>query len=278
MTVGEVWEDTLINASYIKGEEFDISFEFWLAGAMIKSINEGNASRINDQVLRSYTEIPEMRFGSFLTNHDQDRVMSQLIDEDKKVKVAASLLLTAPGVPFIYYGEEIGMQGDQSHDWVRRPMQWSDAMNGGFSNASPWQPLGPAWETYNVAEELEDSGSILSHYQTLIRIRNEHAALRVGDLEVLTTTNDGIYSILRVSEDEALLVLINLGDKPVSEIWITKSQSILPEGHYTPVPILGEMTLPAIEINPNGGLFHLLSTLEIAPYQTCIYQLQPQIP
>jgi len=63
MTVGEVWEDTLINASYIKGEEFDISFEFWLAGAMIKSINEGNASRINDQVLRSYTEIPEMRFG-----------------------------------------------------------------------------------------------------------------------------------------------------------------------------------------------------------------------
>jgi len=101
MTVGEVWEDTLINAPYIKGDEFDISFEFWLAGAIIESINEGNANKVNDQVWRSYTEIPMMRFGSFLTNHDMDRVMSQLFDEDPKAKVAASLLLTAPGVPFI---------------------------------------------------------------------------------------------------------------------------------------------------------------------------------
>jgi len=236
MTVGEIWEDTLINAPYIKGEEFDISFEFWLAGAMIESINEGNASRMNDQVWRSYTEIPMMRFGTFLTNHDQERVMSQFFDEDPKAKVAASLLLTAPGVPFIYYGEEIGMQGDQSHEWFRRPMQWSDALNGGFSTASPWQPLGPGWGEYNVAAEIENDESILFHYQTLIRIRNQHAALRVGDLEVLTTTNEAIYGILRVCEDEAVLILINLGDQPVRDVWITKSQSILPEGNYTLVP------------------------------------------
>jgi len=275
MTVAEVWDETLITASYIEGEECDISFEFWLAGAMIESVNAGDAGKVSDQIRLSYTEIPEMRFGTFLTNHDMDRVMSQLLDDDNKMKAAASLLLTAPGVPFIYYGEEIGMQGDQSHDWVRRPMQWSDELNGGFSTGSPWQPLGPAWDSYNVSDELDDEESILSHYQELIRIRSEHAALRVGRLDVLTTTDEAVYSILRVSEDEAVLVLINLGSDPVENVWIASDESLLPEGNYSPVPILGDDTLPPIEIKENGALFHLLSTLELAPYETNIYQLQP---
>ena len=278
MTVAEVWAETLVTASYIEGEECDISFEFWLAGAMIESVNAGDAGKVNDQVALSYTEIPDMRFGTFLTNHDMDRVMSQLFDDDNKMKAAASLLLTAPGVPFIYYGEEIGMQGDQSHDWVRRPMQWSDDMNGGFSTGTPWQPLGPGWNSYNVSDELDDKESLLSHYKKLIRIRNEHAALRVGDLEVLTTTNAAIYGILRVNKEEAVLILINLSDQPISDVWITKSQSRLQEGSYTPVPILGDSILTPIKADEDGAIFHLLSTFEFAPYETYIYQLQLQIP
>ena len=126
MTVGEVWEDTRTTATYLQGDEFDLSFEFWLAGAMIESVKEGNANRIKHQVVQSYAEIPEMRFGTFLTNHDQERVMTQLFDNDKKAKLAASLLLTAPGVPFVYYGEEIGVQGEWGNDWNRRPMQWTE--------------------------------------------------------------------------------------------------------------------------------------------------------
>jgi len=274
LILGEVWENTEITAEYLQGDEFDLSFEFWLAGAMIESVNEGDAGKVNDQVLLSYTEIPEMRFGTFLTNHDMDRVMSQLFDDDNKMKAAASLLLTAPGVPFIYYGEEIGMQGDQSHEWVRRPMQWSDEMNGGFSTGTPWQPLGPAWDFYNVLDELDDEESLLSHYQKLIRIRNEHAALRVGELEVLTTTDEAVYGILRVSEDESVLVIININNQPVSDIWITTSQSSLPEGRYYPVPILGEEDNSPIVINEQGGLSHLMEGLTMQPYGTMIFQLQ----
>ncbi len=115
-------------------------------------------------------------------------------------------------------------------------------------------------------------------HQTMIQIRNQHAALRVGDLEVLTTTNDAIYGILRVCEDEVILVLINLGNETVENVWLAKDESILPEGRYTPVPILGENILPPIETNDYGAIFHLLSTLEFAPYETYIYQLHPHVP
>jgi glycosidase len=241
---------------------------------MIESVNAGDADSVNDQLLLSYSEIPEMRFGTFLTNHDMDRVMSQLFDDEQKMKAAASMLLTAPGVPFIYYGEEIGMQGDQSHEWVRRPMQWSNELNSGFSTGTPWHPLGPAWEYYNVVDESGDVDSILAHYKKLIRIRNEHAALRVGELDVLTTTDEAVYSILRVSEDESVLVLINISNRPVSNIWITKSDSGLSEGQHYPVPILGEGEFSPININEQGGMFHLIDGFAMKPYETIILQLQ----
>jgi glycosidase len=274
MTVGEVWEDTLITATYLQGDEFDVSFEFWLAGAMIASVNDGNASRMNAQALQSYSEIPEMRFGTFLTNHDQERVMTQLFDDDQKAKLAASLLLTAPGIPFLYYGEELGLQGEWLNNVNRRPMQWSDGTFSGFSTTTPWQPLGPGWEDYNVALESPSSDSILSHYRTLIQIRNQHAALRVGDFTILTATDETIYSFIRVSANEAVLVLINLGDQPVENVWLTKSDSSLGEGTYAMVPILGEGDFAPLEINQQGGLFQLISTAIIPPYATLIFQLQ----
>jgi glycosidase len=274
MTVGEVWEDTLTTATYLQGDEFDLSFEFWLAGAMIESVNGGNASRMNDQVLQSYTEIPEMRFGTFLTNHDQARVMTQLFDSDQKAKLAASLLLTAPGTPFIYYGEEIGLQGEWQNNWNRRPMQWTDSAFSGFSTATPLQPLGPGWENYNAALESQSSDSILSHYRTLIQIRNAHAALRVGDITVLTTTNEAIFSFLRISANEAVLVVVNLSDQPIENVWLTKSESSLLEGIYALAPILGEGDFAPVAVNQQGGLFHLISTLTIPPTSTFIFQLQ----
>jgi glycosidase len=278
MTVGEVWENTLITSTYLQGDEFDLSFEFWLAGAMIESVNEGDAGRMNTQALQSFSQIPEMRFGTFLTNHDQERVMTQLFDDDQKAKLAASLLLTAPGIPFIYYGEELGLQGEWENNLNRRPMQWSDGAAGGFTTGSPWQPLGPGWEVYNVALESPSSDSILSHYRELIQIRNQHAALRVGDLDILTTTDESIYSFFRVSANEALLVIINLGDQPVDSVWLTKSETSLAEGTYALVPLMGEGEFAPLEINQQGGLFQLISTPTIPPYTTFIFQLQKVSP
>ena len=273
MTVGEIWEDTPIMADYLQGDEFDLSFEFYLAELTIQAINAGNVQQINERLQMAYDLIPNQQFAVFLTNHDQERVMSRFFDNDEKVKAAASIMLTSPGTPFVYYGEEIGMQGDQIHEWSRRPMQWSGELNSGFSTATPWEPLGPAWYDYNVAEETGDPDSLLSHYRNLIRIRNEHAALRVGALSVVDATNPGLYSILRVSQNEAVLVLVNITSEPISDFFLAKSNSALQQGLYSAAVIMGDGQFEAININAIGGFFHHVDGPEIPPYGTVILQL-----
>ena len=273
MTVGEIWEDTPIMAKYLQGDEFDLSFEFYLAELTIQAINAGNVQQINERLQMAYDLIPNQQFAVFLTNHDQERVMSRFFDNDEKVKAAASIMLTNPGTPFVYYGEEIGMQGDQIHEWSRRPMQWSGELNSGFSTATPWEPLGPAWYDYNVAEETGDPDSLLSHYRNLIRIRNEHAALRVGALSVVDATNPGLYSILRVSQKEAVLVLVNITGEPISDFFLAKSNSALQQGLYSAAVIMGDGQFEAININAIGGFFHHVDGPEIPPYGTVILQL-----
>ena len=78
-----------------------------------------------------------VQFATFLSNHDQNRVMSQLAGKVEKARVAAAMLLTAPGVPFIYYGEEIGMVGLEADEEQRTPMQWSGGANAGFTTGRP---------------------------------------------------------------------------------------------------------------------------------------------
>ena len=178
---------------------------------MLRSANGGLSEAVSNQMNRSYSQIPDLQFATFLANHDQDRVFSQLGENEDKMALAASLLLTSPGVPFIYYGEEIGMVGSQIHERIRRPMQWlGDVAYSGFTTGSPWQAMGNGWKLYNVEDEANDPDSILSLYRDLINIRNQHAALRVGDLTLLTTTDEAVYSCLRVSDSEAVLVIINL--------------------------------------------------------------------
>ena len=166
------------------------------------------------------------------------------------------------------------MQGEWFDVADRRPMQWSKDMNAGFTTGSPWHPLGPAWHDYNVDTETHEPLSILSHYKMLIQARNEHAALRIGDLNMVKTTNEGLYSILRISENETLLVLINLSEEPVSDFFLAKSETGLAEGSYSLVPIMGEGIFESITINASGGFFHHIPLPEIPPYATIILQLQ----
>jgi len=278
VTVGEIWDKTAIMAEYLQGDEFDLSFEFYLAGAFISSVNEGAAGDTNYQIEVSNSFIPMLRYAVFLTNHDQDRTMSQLFNDPEKAKVAASLMLTSPGVPFLYYGEELGMQGNVPDDQNRLPMQWSVDQFAGFTTVSPWKPLGTSWERYNVAMETNDPASILSHYRDLIQERNQHAALRVGNLSILATGNNSLYGILRVSQQEALLVLINLSREPVTEFALSLEQSGLAEGSYMPVPIMGSGDFTSVLVNSMGGFSEYKPIAEIPPYATIILQLQPNVP
>jgi glycosidase len=253
LTVAEIWEDTPINAKYVQGDEVDISFEFWLAWAIIDSVKSGNTQKVNDQIEISYSLIPQLRLGTFLTNHDLDRLMDDLDYDPGKVKAAASVMMTAPGVPFLYYGEEIGMEGQKPDEQIRAPMQWSKGRYADFSNVTPWQPLGPEWQNYNVAVEIDDPASMLSHYKALVQARNQHAALRVGDMSLVTTGNDGLFSIVRVSQQEAILVLVNITNKTITDYALQVDQSSLAQGSYTPVAIMGNGEFAPLSVNSIGG-------------------------
>jgi len=278
VAVAEVWNNTNIIAEYLQGDEVDLSFEFSLAGTFINAVNGGTSNRVKQQVEQSYTLLPPLQFATFLTNHDMDRLMTQLGESPAKVNVAASLLLTAPGVPFMYYGEEIGLQGQIPDDHNRRPMQWSAEQFAGFSTKSPWMPLEPGWKNFNVAVETGDQASILSHYRNLIHARNQHVALRVGDLSVVAANNDALYSILRVSQEEAVLVLVNLTAQPIMNYQLALETSSLAEGNYMPMAIMGKGVSTPLSANSSGGFFHYVPVPQVPPYATFIIQLHQNVP
>ncbi len=275
MTVGEVWDDLNAIKGYIEGDELDLAFQFNLAGAFVTSASEGGAGTARTELRLTYKLLPPLQYATFLTNHDMDRLMSVLGNDPNKVKVAASMLLTAPGVPYLYYGEEIGLEGQKPDEDIRRPMQWTADKHAGFSTTFPWRSPGTDYEIYNVAAETGVPTSILEHYRTLILLRNEHAALRVGDANTVNSTELGIYAILRVSQQEAVLVIINLTDAPVTDFPLTLESSNMAAGTYLALPLTGG-TEPFAELTvTDGGRFNgYQPASEIPAFGTIIIQLR----
>jgi len=278
ITVGEIWDTPQILAEYLQGDEFDLSFDFYLAGTLIPALNQGISTALNEQLALSYTLVPPGQFATFLSNHDQDRIMSQLGDDPQNARAAAALLLTAPGVPFLYYGEEIGMTGQKPDEQIRSPMQWSTQPFAGFSTVAPWQPFNSSWGIFNVALQTSDPGSMLSFYRDLIQARNQHAALRAGDLTILSTGSEALYAILRLSQGEAVLVLVNLSATLVTSYALGATQSSLAQGSYTPYSILGGSKFTSLTTDVRGGFSDYVPIPEIPPYGTFILQLQPDSP
>ena len=283
MTVGELsGDDAGTMASYINKKALDLAFDFGSASAMVAAANQGKAGNATMQLMLSYKLISPLQFATFLTNHDQDRLMSQLGNDPEKVKAAASMLLTAPGVPFIYYGEEVGLEGSGQDPNKRQPMQWTADQNAGFSTVFPWEPVGADYQTYNVASESSDPNSILNHYKQLIQIRNQHAALRVGDLDVVTAGDPGLYAILRTSHpadaaasvNEAVLVLVNLTSAPISTYSLSIRKSTLPQGSYHVLPIMGSGPAADLNVAGQGDFSQYQPVASIPAYGTLILQLQ----
>lgn len=218
LVVGEIWSTNFIASRYVPNAA-DIVFDFDLATAFLSSVQQGRPDGARSLLNRALDLYPFGQYASFLTNHDQNRVMTQLRGDVDAAKVAASLLLTTPGVPFIYYGEEIGMTGQKPDELIRTPMQWDDTEDtAGFTTGRPWQPL--AQSTVNVAAQTDDENSLLSHYRALIQLRNQHAALRTGAYVPLEAGSRQVFAFLRQTDDETLLVVINLDDRAVEEYGI----------------------------------------------------------
>jgi glycosidase len=197
---------------------------------------------------------PPGQFAPFLSNHDQPRVMSMLGGDLASAKLAATTLLTLPGVPFIYYGEEIGMTGFGPHPKIRTPMQWTSGENAGFSTWGWWEA--PNWDSVsvNVADEDRDPDSLLTHYRRLIRLRAAHPALTIGGLRSLAVTCRPVHAHLRSTADsrDALLVVLNFSAADQRDCALSLPESDLPAGRYDVVDLLSGESAPALVVGAGG--------------------------
>jgi glycosidase len=273
MAIGEIWDNSFNVVEYLQGDELDLAFNFELAEAYLHAAMSGMANRMVSMIRLDIPRFPVNQFGAFLTNHDQNRTMSLLGSFDK-ARVAAALLLTGPGVPFIYYGEEIGMVGMKPDEDIRTPMQWRAIAHGGFTTGTPWRAVNRDFWSVNVEVESEDDLSLLSWYRTLIHLRNEHPALRIGELYGVEVESESrsVFSMLRVSQDEAILMLINLGEEPVENYSLGFDEGALADGSYQLVSLLDETVVDELVIS--GGSFSGYAPIDsLEGYQVLIFGL-----
>lgn len=269
-TVCEAWDATPVAARYVYDGQIDFCFEFDLAGRIIDAVRNGDARTLATRMEEIYHTYPYLQYGTFLTNHDQNRVIFELGQDVDRAKAAAALYLTLPGIPYVYYGEEIGMTGTKPDPMIRRPMQWTAERNAGFTTGNPWQAPDANYTTRNVAAQHSDPGSLLSWYRTLIGIRNREAALRVGSYHSVISSAAPVMAFARRHGENVLLVLVNTSDETVNNLTLGLPPD--PDGStgYTLVDLIrGDSLHVALDAG------HTLSGLSIPGLEIRIYRLVP---
>ena len=272
LTVGEAWSSSSEVVKYI-GDEVTIAFEFDNAAAILDSVRGESKTKIQGSHQNLIENYPFHQYATFLTNHDQSRVMSELSNDEGQAKTAASLLLTGPGVPFLYYGEEIGQNGRKPDENIRSPMQWNGESYAGFTSAEfPWRFPQKDYEERNVENQLITPDSIFNHYRKLIKLRNENKALQTGSFTELPTSDRRIYAYIRATDDQTLLILLNLSRREISDYRFCISFGPLTEGSAE--ELLNSSTINAPELNNNGGFDNYQPISVLDPYSTYIIELK----
>jgi alpha-glucosidase len=194
-----------------------------------------NAAKFQSNILEWERTLGDLGWPSYvLSNHDGPRRHISRYGKqhpDEVAKVAATMLLTLRGTPFLYYGEEIGMldvplRRNQlvdplsrryfpfhSRDQGRTPMQWDASQHAGFTNEMPWLPNHPNYETRNVETQIADPQSVLSFYRTLIRLRRELPPLRQGRFIPLQHKPKSGLAYLRSKKNSHALICLNFKNK-----------------------------------------------------------------
>ncbi len=281
------------------GDECHMSFHFPLMPRMYMAIAREDRFPITD-IMRQTPEIPaNCQWAIFLRNHDEltlemvtdserdylwetyatdrrarlnlgiRRRLAPLLQRDRRrIELMNGLLLSMPGTPVIYYGDEIGM-GDNIHlgdrDGVRTPMQWSPDRNGGFSRADPASLVLPpimdamyGYEAVNVEAQLADQHSLLNWTRRMLAVRSRHQAFGRGTLRFLYPGNRKVFAFLRELKhedgtDETILCVSNLSRSAQAvELDISAFAG------RVPVDIVGGSAFP-----PVGQLTYLLT---LPPY------------
>jgi maltose alpha-D-glucosyltransferase/alpha-amylase len=277
-----------------EGDECHMAFHFPLMPRMYMAIAQEDRFPITD-IMRQTPDIPvNCQWAIFLRNHDEltlemvtdserdylwnfyaadrrarinlgiRRRLAPLLERDRRrVELMKSLLLSMPGTPVMYYGDEIGM-GDNiflgDRDGVRTPMQWSSDRNGGFSKADPASLVLPpiqdplyGFQAINVEAQSRDTHSLLNWTRKLLAVRRAHAAFGRGALRFLYPKNRKVFAYLREHDGETLLCVANLARSPQAvELDLSEFAGRIP------LELLGSSSFP-----PIGQLTYLLT---LPPY------------
>jgi glycosidase len=264
LVLGEVWSPTTVVAGYVP-EALDLAFEFGLAEAGAEAVATQDADPFEAALDLTLASYPDLQYAIFLTNHDMNRIMSEVGGDVRLAKLAATWLLTGPGVPFLYYGEEVGLQGVKPDERIRTPMPWTAEEPGlGFTTGTPWEPPFEGFERFNVAAQTDDPGSLLSHYRTLIQAREGIPALRRGDLIPVETSSDTVTAYLRSEGDDHVLVVLNLAPGYAVDVALDLQAGPL-EGMRGVTPLAGPPAT-APEVGPSGGFAGYRPIESIPPF------------
>jgi alpha-amylase len=271
-TIGEVWDSTGAMLPYYP-DQLDAHFAFDISNAIIEAVRTSSAKKLFPPVVRLQRELPANRWAPFLRNHDQTRTMTELGGSVARAKLAATILLTLPGIPFVYYGEEIGMSGNKPDERLRTPMQWTPTRAAGFTRGAAWQPLQPDSAAANVKTQEGDPGSLLNLYRRLIHLRAENSALAAGTLIPLTASNDAVAAYLRRDGSRTVLAVFNLGPTALSGVTISSAAGVLPSGQYAVREALDRRPTTRLRVGANGRMRSNVPFRTLGPLQSYLLEL-----
>ncbi len=288
-----------------EGDECHMGFHFPLMPRMYMAVAQEDRHPITD-IMRQTPEIPEnCQWAIFLRNHDEltlemvtdkerdylwqtyasdrrarinlgiRRRLSPLLQNDRrKIELLNSLLMSMPGTPIVYYGDEIGM-GDNFYlgdrDGVRTPMQWSSDRNAGFSRADPQRLFLPTiqdplygFQAINVEAQQNDPSSLLSWMRRMINVRKNHTVFGRGEMKLLYPSNRKVLAYVRETAEETVLCVANLSrSAQAAEIDLSDYRGRVPVEltGRSPFPPVGE--LPYLLTLPSYGFYWFLLAAEV---------------
>ncbi|QTH59193.1 maltose alpha-D-glucosyltransferase [Corynebacterium hindlerae] len=239
----------------VVGDECHMAFHFPLMPRLFMAVRKESRTPISN-IIRDTPAIPSSaQWGIFLRNHDEltlemvtdeerafmysqyakeprmranvgiRRRLAPLLDGDRnQLELFHAMLLSLPGSPVLYYGDEIGM-GDNiwlhDRDGVRTPMQWNADRNGGFSKADPERLFLPAiqnaqygYGAVNVETQMNQENSLLKWTRSLIHVRKQYKAFGLGSFREIESSNNAVFAYLREYENQTILCVNNLSKRP----------------------------------------------------------------
>ena len=271
-TVGEVWDSVGSMLPYYP-DQLDSHFAFAASDALIEAVRTGSAKKLFEPYLRLQRAVPAERWSPFLRNHDQTRTLTELKGDIARNKAAVTLLLTLPGLPFVYYGEEIGMTGDKPDPRLRTPMHWTRGPAGGFTSGAVWEPLQPDSMTANVEAQDADPRSLLNLHRRLIHLRAANEALGTGELVPLTASSDAVAAYIRRAGDRVVLVVANVGATPLAGVTVASPDRVVPAGRYALTSLLGGPGGQPLRVGSNGRIQGFVPLRSLGPMEVHVLEL-----